>query len=69
MTIWGCNMMWFWWIPAIVVVAALFMLLQRGSGRGAAEADAPEQVLKRRYARGEIDRDEYQRKLHDLRGP
>ena len=29
--------------------------------------DTPEQILKRRYAKGEIERDEYQRRLEDLR--
>jgi uncharacterized membrane protein len=35
-----------------------------GSGRG---EDSPETILKRRYARGEIDRDEYEHRLNDLR--
>ena len=29
--------------------------------------EIPEQILKGRYARGDIDRDEYQRRLEDLR--
>jgi sortase A len=33
----------------------------------AAVDDTPEQVLKRRYARGEINRDEYQQRLNDVR--
>jgi uncharacterized membrane protein len=31
------------------------------------EAESPELILKRRYAHGEIDRDEYERRLSDLR--
>ena len=29
--------------------------------------ESPEAILKRRYARGDIDRDEYQRRLDDIR--
>ena len=29
--------------------------------------DSPEAILKRRYASGEVDREEYERKLTDLR--
>ena len=29
--------------------------------------DSPEQILKRRYAAGEIDKEEYDRRLSDLR--
>jgi glyoxylase-like metal-dependent hydrolase (beta-lactamase superfamily II) len=29
--------------------------------------ETPEQILKRRYAKGEIEREEYQRRLEDLR--
>lgn len=57
-----------WWIVGIVVLTWL-VRLATGShgGPGARSEDAPEQILKRRYASGEIDREEYQRRLEDLR--
>jgi uncharacterized membrane protein len=45
-------------LPALVVWVA--MNLFRGSGRNA-PPPGPEQILKERLARGEIDTDEYQR--------
>jgi hypothetical protein len=30
--------------------------------------ETPEQILKRRYAKGEMERDEYQRRLEDPKG-
>jgi len=57
-----------WWAAGIVVLMLLVRLVAGGAGgfppRG---DDTPEQILKRRYAKGEIDREEYQRRLEDLR--
>ncbi len=63
--------MWLWWIAGVVVLLVLAWAVARatrssGSGRGPAE-ESPEAVLKRRYAQGEIERDEYERRLSDLR--
>jgi putative membrane protein len=57
-----------------VIVAIVFLVRGMGTG-GAGTASAPPQispretpqdVLKRRYAAGEIDRAEYEQKLRDL---
>ena len=64
--------MWFGWIVGALVVLALLWILIRNvqqqnppdSGNG---RESPEEELKHRYARGEIDRTEYQRKLEYLR--
>ena len=57
--------MWIWWI---LVIAGLVFLLRWlvQSSRGSVP-ESPEQELKRRYARGEMDREEFQRRLEDLR--
>ncbi len=63
----GAQMGWIWWLfctAAIVVIVwavARVALGPRGSG------DSPEIVLKRRYAKGEIDRETYERMLAELR--
>lgn len=57
-----------WWVAGIVVLVLLVRLVAGSLGGSSRQADeTPEQVLKRRYARGEIEREEYQRRLEDLR--
>jgi putative membrane protein len=58
-------MMLIWPILFLLVVLAWYLLAKpRGPVGG---EDLPELLLKRRYAKGEIDREEYERRLDDLR--
>lgn len=63
---WHMGFMSLWWICGAVALAALFWFAVAGSQRGGTP-DSPEKILKRRYAGGEISRDEYQQKLEELR--
>ena len=55
-----------WWI---VVVAVVWFVWMFGRGRdGAARDESALEVLNKRYARGEIGRDEYERTKRDI-GP
>lgn len=57
-----------WWVVGIVVLVLLVRAVVGSlAGSSARGEDAPEQILKRRYAKGEIEREEYQRRLEDLR--
>jgi putative membrane protein len=58
-----------WWVVGIVVLVLLVRLVAGGSLGGPVPRgdETPEQILKRRYAKGEIDREDYQRRLEDLR--
>ena len=57
-----------WWGFGLGVLVLFVWLMARAAGGFPARGDeTPEQILKRRYARGDIDRDEYQRRLEDLR--
>lgn len=66
---WQMGGMWLGWLILLllfllVVWAVTAMANPRVPLGGASDLEA---VLKGRYARGEIDREEYQRKLEDLR--
>lgn len=66
-------------VVVALIVAVVFLiraLVDRNGSISASEArgparpspqETPEQILKRRYAAGEIDREEYLAKLKDLR--
>lgn len=57
-----------WWILGLAVVVLLVWMVTRAAGGPVGRSDeSPEQILKRRYARGEIDREDYDRRLTDIR--
>ena len=53
----------FW---TLIVLGAMWLVLRSGT-LVPGQTDSPETVLKRRYAHGDIDREEYERRLNDLR--
>lgn len=62
--------MWLWWVLAIGLVVVVAWAVVRSTSRtrgGNDTAESPQDILKRRYARGEIDKDEYEKRLQDLR--
>lgn len=60
--------MWLWWAIGIgVIVAIVWLLARTSSSTGGNAGQSAEEILKRRYAKGEIDKDEYNRRLEDLR--
>jgi putative membrane protein len=76
---WYMGGMWFFWILlfvalAVVVGWALAMSDRRDGhtgvtgGDGIRTPDNAEDVLKKRYARGEISREEFEDRLHAVRG-
>jgi putative membrane protein len=71
---WG----WFWMLATmatfwLLIVAVLFVVVRAGTadrerGDGSASATAAEEVLRDRFARGEIDADEYEHRRKVLTG-
>ena len=61
--------MWLWWIVGLGVLVLLVWAIARAAASPAPPRgeDSPDTILKRRYARGELDREEYERRLSDLR--
>jgi putative membrane protein len=66
---WLIAWMVVWWGILLAIVIALVWLVVRAAQprQPGSREDSPETIVKRRYARGEIDRDEYERRLEDLR--
>ncbi|SEN06812.1 putative membrane protein [Halorientalis persicus] len=68
---WG-GFGWLWMLGGLLVVfgvpaIALYALTTRDSGSGGAEGDDALTTLRRRYAAGEIDEEEFERREGDLR--
>ena len=63
---WHMGWMMTWWsFVWMLIVLGMIWIVMRSSGTG--QSDSPEAVLKRRYAHGDIDHEEYERRLNDLR--
>jgi putative membrane protein len=64
---------WLWWtfliFTGVILVWALWRTLSddRGTRRSSATAESAEDALRERFARGEVDEDEYVHKLQVLR--
>lgn len=64
----GMGWMWVWWVLVAIAFVAVIWTLVRLAGRHIAQTETPEDILRQRYARGEVDRDTYLQMLADLRG-
>lgn len=63
----GVVVLLFWVLVLVGVVALVRAVLSRGGATPAAP-ESPLEILKRRYAKGEIDKAEYDDKRKDLLG-
>jgi uncharacterized membrane protein len=59
--------MWLWWILGIVLIVLVVWVVVRLIPMRRGQAGSPQEQLKRRYAQGKIDREEYNARLDDLR--
>jgi len=67
MTGWGWTWMGLFPVLLIIAVALVMQLFMRGSGsQQIGEEDSAREVLRRRFAAGEIDEDEFNRRLASL---
>ena len=65
----GMIGMLLWWVLIVLgIVLIAKWLLSGGPGGGRAAGDRALEILKERYARGDIDKDEFEQKKRDLRG-
>jgi len=59
---------WLWWLVVVAVIVAIVWATVKSSSRSGGDTGASaEELLKRRYARGEIDKAAFEERLRDLR--
>ena len=70
---WGYGMGWLWiiiniafWIAIIVGIIFLVKWLATSSKQQAKSEDSAVEILRKRYARGEINREEFEERKRDL---
>lgn len=68
---WGMGfgfifMLLFWGLVIVGVVTLIRWLLTQSSSNRSSRDKSPLEIVQERYARGEIDRDEYEQKMRDL---
>ncbi len=66
---WGMGMGWWWIIGLIVLIAVILIVVKsmnRSSGSAQSSGKTALDILKERYASGEIDKEEYEKRKKDL---
>ena len=66
---WGMGMGWWWIIGLIVLIAVIWMVVKsmnRNTGSTQSPGKSALDILKERYASGEIDKEEYEKRKKDL---
>ena len=62
----GGGMMWVFWILIIVALVWFVTFATRRGGSPPGNEKSALEILKERYAKGEIDREEFEQKKKDL---
>ena len=66
----GGGMMWIFWILILLALAGFVTFSARQAGKSRNRDKTALEILEERYARGEIDRDEFRQMRDDLtQGP
>jgi putative membrane protein len=61
------GFMWIFWI--IVIIGLVFLIkgiVQQGNPKESKSGETPLDILKKRYARGEINKEEFEQRKKDL---
>lgn len=62
----GGVLMWVFWFVVLVVLIYVVKLIFGSVNRNATDKEEPLDILKKRYARGEIDDEEFERRKKQL---
>jgi len=60
----GGTVMWIFWI--VIVIAAVYLLAGSPRSGNSGTAESPLDILKKRYARGEISEEEFEKIKQDI---
>jgi len=66
-TWWHAGGMWFFWLAVFGFVGLAIYLFLRAARKNEPPRETPQEIFQKRYARGEISREEYERAMKDLR--
>ena len=66
-TWWHSGGMWLFWFGVLAIVGVVIYLMMRSMKKAEPPRETPQELLKKRFARGEIEREEYERAMKDLR--
>ncbi len=64
--VFGGGIMWLFWIVILGLLVWFVVALSRRPGGPGEDRKSAREILDERYARGEIDREEYEQKRTDL---
>ncbi len=64
----GGGLMWLFWILIFVGIFFLIQNLAKGSSGDSSKSESALEILEKRYARGEIDEEEFERRKKELLG-
>lgn len=62
----GMGTMWWLWISVIVLVVWIALKMNNGGGLFTTKEESPMEILKKRYAKGEISTEEYNERKKEL---
>jgi len=62
----GAGMWIFWIVVLLVLLFIIRLVIKGGTGQQDTKLETPLDILKKRYARGEIDKEEYESIKNDL---
>ena len=62
---WGMPMMWFIWLP-VIIIAVVLIVRYSNNNQPKEKGDSPMDILRKRYARGEVTKEEFEEKRKNL---
>lgn len=63
---WGSPMMWFIWLPIVLLMIFAAIRMNTFSRENKTPKDSAMDILKKRYAKGEITKEEFEKIREDL---